>query len=156
MCDSLFPLKERICIFWYPKTDVIWCNIVFPACLIVQSTEVRYKQDMKICSQFSQYSPHIFKHSVCLMSLQGHLRQLVFLLDDPDGAQQHCSHHPPRCSESAPKPPRSPRTNSALEVRNNEWKGQKNRLRFKVKPDVSPAETLRLRQLQQDLLYTVI
>ncbi|KAF7217746.1 collagen alpha-1(V) chain-like [Nothobranchius furzeri] len=46
---------------------------------------------------------------------EGDLGQLVFLLGDPDGAQKHCSHHPPRCRESAPKPPRSLRSDSALE-----------------------------------------
>ncbi|KAM6902308.1 uncharacterized protein FYW49_015931 [Xenentodon cancila] len=46
---------------------------------------------------------------------EGYLRQLVFLLGDPDGAREHCSHHPPRCGEAAAKPPRSPRTNNALE-----------------------------------------
>lgn len=56
------------------------------------------------------------------LSLQGHLRQLTFLMDNPDAAKQHCSHHPPRCGESAPKPPRSPRTNIALEVRKDAWK----------------------------------
>ncbi|XP_029301004.1 collagen alpha-1(XI) chain-like [Cottoperca gobio] len=45
----------------------------------------------------------------------GHLRQLTFLMGDPDAAQQHCSHHPRRCGETARKPPRSPRTNNALE-----------------------------------------
>ncbi|XP_059214589.1 collagen alpha-3(V) chain-like [Centropristis striata] len=46
---------------------------------------------------------------------EGRLRQLSFLMGDPDGAQHHCSLHPPRCGETAPKPPRSPRTNYALE-----------------------------------------
>ncbi|GLD52766.1 collagen alpha-2(XI) chain-like isoform X1 [Lates japonicus] len=46
---------------------------------------------------------------------EGHLRQLTFLMDDPDAAQQHCSHHPPRCSETGPKPPRSTGTDSVLE-----------------------------------------
>ncbi|KAM7369299.1 hypothetical protein PAMP_013578 [Pampus punctatissimus] len=45
----------------------------------------------------------------------GHLRQLNFLMGDPDAAQQHCSHHPPRCGEAASKPPRSPRNDNALE-----------------------------------------
>ncbi|XP_045923675.1 collagen alpha-1(XI) chain-like [Micropterus dolomieu] len=43
---------------------------------------------------------------------EGHLRQLTFLMGDPGAAQQHCSHHPPRCGETAPKPARSPRTNA--------------------------------------------
>ncbi|KAK2818894.1 hypothetical protein Q5P01_024455 [Channa striata] len=47
--------------------------------------------------------------------LEGHLRQLTFLMNDPDAAQQHCSHHPPRCGGTTPKPPRSPRTNNAME-----------------------------------------
>ncbi|KAJ4925953.1 hypothetical protein JOQ06_008138 [Pogonophryne albipinna] len=42
---------------------------------------------------------------------EGHLRQLTFLMGDPDAAQRHCSHHPPRCGETSRKPPRSPRTN---------------------------------------------
>ncbi|KAK5878590.1 hypothetical protein CesoFtcFv8_023987 [Champsocephalus esox] len=42
---------------------------------------------------------------------EGHLRQLTFLMGDPDAAQRHCSHHPPRCGEISRKPPRSPRTN---------------------------------------------
>ncbi|XP_041667075.1 collagen alpha-1(XI) chain-like [Cheilinus undulatus] len=46
---------------------------------------------------------------------EGHLRQLTFLLGDPEAAEQHCSHHPPRCGEIGTKPPRSPRTNNALE-----------------------------------------
>ncbi|KAM7393227.1 hypothetical protein PAMA_008057 [Pampus argenteus] len=46
---------------------------------------------------------------------EGHLRQLNFLMGDPEAAQQHCSHHPPRCGEAASKPPRSPRNDNALE-----------------------------------------
>ncbi|XP_068588520.1 uncharacterized protein [Cebidichthys violaceus] len=46
---------------------------------------------------------------------EGDLRQLTLLMGDPDAAQQHCSHHPPRCGETAPKTPRSPRTHNALE-----------------------------------------
>ncbi|AWP14955.1 putative collagen alpha-1(V) chain-like [Scophthalmus maximus] len=47
---------------------------------------------------------------------EGRLRQLTFLMDDPDAARQHCSLHPPRCGASAPKPPpRSPRTDNMLE-----------------------------------------
>ncbi|RVE65499.1 hypothetical protein OJAV_G00117130 [Oryzias javanicus] len=38
---------------------------------------------------------------------EGHLRQLVIRLDDPDGANQHCSRHPPLCNKPAPKSPRS-------------------------------------------------
>lgn len=30
---------------------------------------------------------------------QGHLRQLTFLMGDPDAAQYHCSHFSPRCGE---------------------------------------------------------
>ncbi|CAB1448052.1 unnamed protein product [Pleuronectes platessa] len=45
----------------------------------------------------------------------GHLRQLTFLMDDPGAAQQHCKHHPPRCSATLPKRPRSSHTNNFLE-----------------------------------------
>lgn len=30
---------------------------------------------------------------------QGHLRQLTFLMGDPEAARHHCSHYSPRCSE---------------------------------------------------------
>lgn len=53
--------------------------------------------------------------------VQGHLRQLTFLMGDADAAQQHCSHHPPRCGEVAPRPRHFPRTNNALKVRAWWW-----------------------------------
>uniref|UniRef100_A0A3B3H4T1 Laminin G domain-containing protein n=1 Tax=Oryzias latipes TaxID=8090 RepID=A0A3B3H4T1_ORYLA len=38
---------------------------------------------------------------------EGHLRQLVIRFGDPNGANQHCSHHPPLCKKPAPKSPRA-------------------------------------------------
>ncbi|TNN82987.1 Collagen alpha-1(XI) chain [Liparis tanakae] len=46
---------------------------------------------------------------------EGDLGQLSLLMGDPDAARRHCSHHPPRCGRTAPKPPRSPRTHNAME-----------------------------------------
>ncbi|XP_030004254.1 collagen alpha-1(V) chain-like [Sphaeramia orbicularis] len=46
---------------------------------------------------------------------EGDLRQLTFLMGDPDAAHNHCSRHPPRCGETASKSQRSPCTDNALE-----------------------------------------
>ncbi|KAM4532152.1 uncharacterized protein V3H82_026012 [Fundulus diaphanus] len=56
---------------------------------------------------------------------EGELRQLAFLFDDPDAAQNHCGHHPPRCRSSAPKPPRSPRADGAMETASQQHEGSR-------------------------------
>lgn len=62
---------------------------------------------------------------VCLTLLytQGDLRQLTFLMGDPEAAQQHCSHHPPGCGE-VPLPATSINTKSTMKVWKYVWKNR--------------------------------
>uniref|UniRef100_A0A673XVB8 Laminin G domain-containing protein n=1 Tax=Salmo trutta TaxID=8032 RepID=A0A673XVB8_SALTR len=46
---------------------------------------------------------------------EGQLRQLTFLMGDPDAAHHHCTLHPVQCGGAASKPPRSPRTDHTME-----------------------------------------
>ncbi|TWW66740.1 hypothetical protein D4764_20G0007720 [Takifugu flavidus] len=46
---------------------------------------------------------------------EGDLRQLTFLMGDPEAAQQHCSHHPPGCGE-VPLPATSINTKSTMKI----------------------------------------
>lgn len=59
----------------------------------------------------------IFILYLTLLYTQGHLRQLTFLMGDPEAAQQHCSHHSPGCVE-IPLPASSLNTKSTMKV----WK----------------------------------
>ncbi|XP_061118108.1 collagen alpha-2(XI) chain-like [Conger conger] len=46
---------------------------------------------------------------------EGSLRQLTFLMGNPDAAGDHCTFHVPACGGVPPKPPRSPKTPRTLE-----------------------------------------
>ncbi|KAI1882503.1 hypothetical protein AGOR_G00251430 [Albula goreensis] len=46
---------------------------------------------------------------------EGSLRQVSFLMGDPDGARDQCTLHVPTCGGAAPKAPRSPKTPGSLE-----------------------------------------
>lgn len=41
----------------------------------------------------------IFMLYLHFLFTQGHLRQLTFLMGDPEAARHHCSHHSPLCGE---------------------------------------------------------
>lgn len=65
----------------------------------------------------------IFILCLTLLYTQGDLRQLTFLMGDPEAAQQHCSHHPPSCGE-VPLPATSLNTKSAMKVWTYAWKNR--------------------------------
>ncbi|XP_064164931.1 collagen alpha-1(V) chain-like [Anguilla rostrata] len=46
---------------------------------------------------------------------EGGLRQLTFLMGDPEAARDHCTRHVPACGGVPPKPPRSPKPPRTLE-----------------------------------------
>lgn len=61
----------------------------------------------------------VFILCLTLLYTQGDLRQLTFLMGDPEAALQHCSHHPPGCGE-VPLPATSLNTKSTAKV----WKNR--------------------------------
>lgn len=63
----------------------------------------------------------IFTLCLTLLYTQGDLRQLTFLMGDPEAARQHCSHHPPGCGE-VPLPATSLNTKSTMKVWIYAWK----------------------------------
>lgn len=56
----------------------------------------------------------IFILCLTLLYIQGDLRQLTFLMGDPEAAQQHCSHPPPGCGD----------TKSTMKVWKYAWKNR--------------------------------
>lgn len=65
----------------------------------------------------------IFILCLSLLYTQGDLRQLTFLMGDPEAALQHCSHHPPGCGEG-PLPATSLNTQSTMKVWKYAWKSR--------------------------------
>nr|XP_046172619.1 collagen alpha-1(XI) chain-like [Oncorhynchus gorbuscha] len=88
---------------------------------------------------------------------EGQLRQLTFLMGDPDAAQHHCTLHPVQCGGAASKSPRSPRTDHTMEellLSSNDLEDLLERSKDSSFLDVEVGETETIWSVLGNMVYT--